>query len=78
MSKRVCNKRGRVGARFGRIRIGWRRARAITQFERQRDQLENLDPSKFTDEIKAKVKGIGRALGKLIPKRQKRTQARGR
>ncbi len=78
--KRVSNQRGAYPgtARCGRIRIGWRRALAISGFEDQRRKLEQLDPSKITAEIKSKVKGIKRALGKLIPKRQKRTQARGR
>ena len=78
MPKRLCNSKGRTQARFGRIRIGWRRAKAIAGLEKQRDQLEKLDASKITDEVKDKVRGIKRALGKLIPKRQFKTQARGR
>ena len=78
--KRVSNKRGEEpkSARSERIRIGWRRVRAISQFEKQREQLEGMDASKITAEVKAKVKGIKKALGKLIPRKQHKTQARGR
>lgn len=34
MSKRVANSKGKRGARYGRVRLGWRKARARDQLIR--------------------------------------------
>jgi hypothetical protein len=45
MSKRICNKKGRVGARFGRVRIGWKKKRILSELEKinKAEQEGNLE-----------------------------------
>ncbi len=69
MSKRVANSKSPFKARRGRIRIGWRRKRAINSLLRQQEQLSTAS---ITDEGIEVMKKIRRALRSVIPKKQMR------
>ena len=76
--KRVSNKRGEQprSARSRRIRIGWRKTKAMSQLEKQ---YENLTAKPITQEIAAQSKRILKAIKSIIPrKRERKLQARGR
>ena len=34
MSKRISNSKGRTAARFGRVRIGWKKKKILTELEK--------------------------------------------
>lgn len=76
MGKRVSNKRGEhVGARSGRIRIGWRKIRALRKLH---GQMDKLTLQTATAEVRAKAKRLLKTMRKIMPKRpERRTQTRG-
>ena len=69
MSKRVCNKKGRVGARFGRVRIGWKRQRQIDHYRAMEKQIRMTDIDEQAREVLKNIKG---AIKKLMPKKMMR------
>jgi len=64
MSKRVANTKERT-ARFGRIRIGWRKHRMLRQFE----NLQDIDKSEITEEGKAAFAEFSKTIRSMIPKK---------
>ena len=66
MSKRVANSKAPTKARNGRIRIGWRRTRAIQALTKQQAQLSL---GEMTGEVKETMKRISSALKSVMPKK---------
>ncbi len=69
MSKRVANSKSPFKARRGRVRVGWRRARAIEQLTKQQEQLSMAEA---TDEVKEVMRKVKRAIRSVLPKKQVR------
>ena len=65
MSKRVANCRGNSTARFGRLRIGWKKHKMLSTLEKQqkRDDAGDLE-----EVAKQKLAHYAAKVKKLIPK----------
>lgn len=65
MPKRLCNSKGRTQARFGRIRISWRKARMLSQLDKlsEADEMGKLD-----SDGKANFENFKNRVKELVPK----------
>lgn len=65
MSKRIANTKDKT-ARFGRVRIGWRKHRMLSSLEKQQEQ-EYQD--KLDDKARQKFAFFARRVKTMIPKK---------
>lgn len=75
MGKRVSNKRGkRVGARSGRVRLGYWRQHRIGNVERAMEEhrKKTILGKPMDEQAVIAFKALSRALEKLMPKRTER------
>ena len=65
MSKRIANTKENT-ARFGRIRIGWRKRRMLSQIEKM-EELDRME--KLKEKAKQKFETLKAKAMKIIPKK---------
>ena len=70
MSKRIGNRKGKKP----KVKLGWRKRRALAQLERQKDRLESAD-YELEEDREAAVKALkanADAVDKILPKQSAR------